>query len=154
MSNLVQVKQKLTNLSTGQLEILIADELQKIANEAIGLNQKQLENGLFPSGMQTPEYSPLSLKLKTEKGTMFGNGTNWSLHDSGDLYSKMKLEKTLFGARIYSESAHVAPLSRRASKRGVSVDDFFGLSDENRDSFMEKLHTNVSNSIKNYVYGM
>lgn len=141
-------------MTTGQLESIIVEELQKIASKAIILNQKQLENGLFPSGMQTPDYSPLTIKLKRENGTIFGNGTNWSLRETGDLFSKMKLERTLFGARIYSESSHVPLLARRTAKIGVTVDDFFGLSDQNRESFMETLFINVSTSIKNYIYGM
>lgn len=141
-----------------ELEKIVTSELKKLSSEITKLNQEQLLKGLLPSGKNTPLYSPLTIQYKKELSykEMWGDGIHWSLKESGDLFSKMKVERTLFGGHIYSDSSHVTEIREllETGGYGLKVTDFFGLTKENKDYVLNKLSINTIESIKKYLYGM
>ena len=141
-----------------KLEEIVTSELKKLSSEITKLNQEQLLKGLLPSGKNTPLYSPLTIQYKKELSykDMWGDGYTWSLKESGDLFSKMKVERTLFGGNIYSDSSHVVELRELLEQGdyGLKITDFFGLNEKDKDYILNKLSINTIEAIKKYLYGM
>lgn len=141
-----------------KLEEIVTSELKKLSSEITKLNQEQLLKGLLPSGKNTPLYSPLTIQYKKELSykDMWGDGVHWSLKESGDLFSKMKVERTLFGGNIYSDSSHVVELRELLEQGdyGLKITDFFGLNEKDKDYILNKLSINTIEATKKYLYGM
>lgn len=141
-----------------KLEEIVTSELKKLSSEITKLNQEQLLKGLLPSGKNTPLYSPLTIQYKKELAykQMWGDGIHWSLKESGDLFSKMKVERTPFGGNIYSDSSHVVELRELLEQGdyGLKITDFFGLNEKDKDYILNKLSINTIEAIKKYLYGM
>jgi len=113
-------------------------------DEAIFLNFKQLEAGLFPDGTSTPLYTQNSIAIKKSRGTLNGDGEHWSIMDSMYWKQKSTMRKTLFGFEIDTESIH-----KQSIKKYYPADplNFMGLSQTNEEKFAESISDEFSDKL-------
>ena len=135
------------DLALESFDDTLYDTAKEHDDEAIFMNQDQLSKGFKPSGEQTPFYKPESITKKQNRGTLYGNKTNWSLKDSGDWYAKMQMNKTLFGFEIDTTSQHRTLVSNPESFMGLSLQNEEKFAESISDEFSDKLITIIESGL-------
>lgn len=104
--------------------------LEQKEADLLEYNQAQMYGGEDRKGYDiTPEYSPLTVQIKTEKGQPTDRVT---LYDTGSFYEKQYLEVQADYLKIYSTDAKTQKIVR---KYGA---DIFGLSVPYKKSFIKE----------------
>lgn len=113
-----------------QAPVIAIDEAEKEADMMVIINQDdQLAKGIDAGGYKIePKYSPLTVSLKKIKGQDYKRVT---LHDEGDFYRGMHVERAGKGLYIDSKDSKTEKL---VNKYG---EDIFGLTRKNIKEFIQ-----------------
>ncbi len=144
---LVEQLKRLRNLKA-KAEELLNSCVEENYTFIVEKNQEQLSEGVYPSGESTPEYTPLAIQKKLEKGTLFGNQRNWSLRDSGDWWNQMYVRQNLLGEyEVDTNSLH-------KNKLDANPAAFHGLTKENTEELERKIEKELETKLNDYINGL
>lgn len=118
------------------------------------MNKEQLKRGVFPDGASTPLYSLTTLEQKALNSdrNIIGNGKNWSLSDSGDLYSQMQIKIKGLILEIYTKSASGKRFDMWVQSRyQFGIERFFGLDTKHEDDLINLILPEIEQGIKKIV---
>jgi hypothetical protein len=149
-----QLLKKLTQLQNGKLNQIVDERLKKNEEIIVGLNQKQLMKGEFPSGQKTPEYRPLTLDIKIDANKLYGDGVHYSLRNDTDLYQQMYIEAEGGKVEINSGSLSSIKFDKWISRRRIQLSDFFGLNEGNFEQVKKKVEKEAGNDLNKYFDGV
>lgn len=111
---------------------------------AVDMNIEQLKSGVMPTGSDTPIYKTRSIEEKRKRGTLWGNGVNWSLHESGSWHNEMFMNRNLIGFEIDTKSP-----TKGLIKNPMS---FMGLTDSNENEFVGILSPEILEKMNKIIF--
>lgn len=143
LTELKKLEKNLAKLQK-QLPTIIKKAVKNNEYKIIELNQNQLQKGLFPDGSTTPFYSPATLMMKANEGTL--NGRNYTLYDSGELYNAMKVIVKDYIVSITSTSKTAKLFDEQSQKNSpFGIERYFGVDE---DKLVELIMPDIMAGIK------